>query len=275
MIDPCRRHRRGREPGLQRHGGRIARRHDHIPETVGLGRATRRRVAPPFETRQPISMGLDSRLQATPGPQEGPRLVSCGEPVHGGPFREGEIPTGDGTPVEIGPGLLHIHTQIPAAMKRQQDQITRVAEVEGRRANPVRLAMGPHHDGHCRGRATQPVSEHLPQGRASQQKPLLVGKAVEAPMTLMLGGGQGGEQGVVKAGRKTIATVEKQQERGGCRGQRGRGRSSADVPGKGLQETSAALHPQRRLTQRLSSRLHRFNPHLRPSKRTPGGPCGD
>jgi hypothetical protein len=62
-----------------------------------------------LQARQPRSLGFEPGLQQTPSRKEGAGLVCQWQSLQGGHLGRRQNAAGDGAPVEIRPGLLHIH----------------------------------------------------------------------------------------------------------------------------------------------------------------------
>ena len=94
-----------------------------------------------LQARQPQARCFEAGLQATPGLQEGLGLNLGWQTLQLTAFGVAKQALSQRSPLQLGPKLLHIYPQWVIGMQGQQDQVTRMAEVEVRPQGAEGLAM--------------------------------------------------------------------------------------------------------------------------------------
>ena len=194
-----------------------------------------RRVEPPRQARgQPRAGGLEPGLQPAPQLQERRRSLHLGERSKGQLLALGQHPPGDRLPVEPRPQPLHIHPHRAVAMQSDQDQLSRMAEIEGRTAGAVGLAMGTHRDRHGGRGAAQLRRQQATQGTAGPQKTVLILGPSQGSQPLPLRRRQAGPQVGGQGQIQGLAALDQQQQ-GSRRRQDAQGWLLRQAPGAGTQ----------------------------------------
>mgnify|MGYP003334146782 CR=1 FL=1 len=171
-----------------------------------------------------------------PGLVVAPQLQKRRRPLGLGPCGEGPLlplrqhPPSDRRPVEPRPQPLHIDPHRAMAMQGDHDQIARMAEVEGRPAGAVGLAMGSHHERHGGGGAAQLGRQQSTQAPAGPQKTVLIVWPPQGRQPLPLRRRQAGPQGGGQGRREGLTALDQQQQRL-RRGKAGQGGLVGQVPG--------------------------------------------